>query len=527
MVPRPARRVERDDRLRRRRRAAADRPAARRRRSSAARSAARTRAACARSSRARRTRSSSRRASARSPATVLVLNAAALPPPAGAVAAAAARRAARVGEGAARSARPSASPTPDGSTLLVANLHATALPARRAARRRGAPARRRLRRRARAPDRASPSSPATSTSAPRRSWTLRDLTGPEWGFSAPGRRRRPRARARRRRRARSSAGRTSGGGSAARCSRITRRSRCGSDDVRGGPPRVPGARAARVPERRHVRAAAARRRTRRCRSAQRQELELGRGALPAFEAMLALRERVRGQIAALLGVGTEQRRADALDDRRLQRGARRPRARAGRRDRDHRPRALRPARSARRVGRAHRDRRRPRPARRRRARAAARRGHAAHAPDRRPARLVDDRARAPARRAARAHRAAGARRRRAVGGRDPRRRAATFDFFTVSAQKWLCGPDGTGALVVARPEELRVGIPSYFAQTSFEPGGAFTPQGGRGALRLPRADAGARRSRRGARAASRVGVRPRRRARRRCAASASRSTSRS
>jgi L-cysteine/cystine lyase len=56
--------------------------------------------------------------------------------------------------------------------------------------------------------------------------------------------------------------------------------------------------------------------------------------------------------------------------------------------------------------------------------------------------------------------------------------AAAFDFYTVSAQKWLCGPDGTGALVVARPEELRVGLPSYFAQTGFEPEGAFTAKEG-------------------------------------------------
>jgi L-cysteine/cystine lyase len=53
-----------------------------------------------------------------------------------------------------------------------------------------------------------------------------------------------------------------------------------------------------------------------------------------------------------------------------------------------------------------------------------------------------------------------------------------FDFYTVSAQKWLCAPDGTGALVVAQPDELRVGLPTYFAQTSFEPGGAYTPKEG-------------------------------------------------
>ena len=34
--------------------------------------------------------------------------------------------------------------------------------------------------------------------------------------------------------------------------------------------------------------------------------------------------------------------------------------------------------------------------------------------------------------------------------------AAGLDFLTVSGQKWLCGPDSTGALVVADPERLRV-----------------------------------------------------------------------
>jgi L-cysteine/cystine lyase len=53
-----------------------------------------------------------------------------------------------------------------------------------------------------------------------------------------------------------------------------------------------------------------------------------------------------------------------------------------------------------------------------------------------------------------------------------------FDFYTVSAQKWLCGPDGTGALVVARPDDLPVGLPSYFAQNGFDPTGAFTPKEG-------------------------------------------------
>ena len=56
--------------------------------------------------------------------------------------------------------------------------------------------------------------------------------------------------------------------------------------------------------------------------------------------------------------------------------------------------------------------------------------------------------------------------------------AAGLDFLTISGQKWLCGPDATGALVVADPERLRVGRPSYFAQTSYEPTGAFVARDG-------------------------------------------------
>nr|MBA2383098.1 aminotransferase class V-fold PLP-dependent enzyme [Actinomycetota bacterium] len=56
--------------------------------------------------------------------------------------------------------------------------------------------------------------------------------------------------------------------------------------------------------------------------------------------------------------------------------------------------------------------------------------------------------------------------------------AAGLDFLTISGQKWLCGPDSTGALVVADPERLRIARPSYFSQASYEPGGAFEPREG-------------------------------------------------
>jgi len=53
-----------------------------------------------------------------------------------------------------------------------------------------------------------------------------------------------------------------------------------------------------------------------------------------------------------------------------------------------------------------------------------------------------------------------------------------LDFYTVSAQKWLCGPESTGALYVADPERLRVKAPSYLSQDSYETSGAFVPKEG-------------------------------------------------
>jgi len=53
--------------------------------------------------------------------------------------------------------------------------------------------------------------------------------------------------------------------------------------------------------------------------------------------------------------------------------------------------------------------------------------------------------------------------------------ATGVDFLTVSGQKWLCGPDSTGALVVSDPDRLAITSPSYFAQTRYEPDGRFVP----------------------------------------------------
>jgi L-cysteine/cystine lyase len=56
--------------------------------------------------------------------------------------------------------------------------------------------------------------------------------------------------------------------------------------------------------------------------------------------------------------------------------------------------------------------------------------------------------------------------------------AEAFDFYTVSAQKWLCAPDPTGGLYVRDPERLCVAAPGYAAQIAYEPSGAFTPKEG-------------------------------------------------
>ena len=56
--------------------------------------------------------------------------------------------------------------------------------------------------------------------------------------------------------------------------------------------------------------------------------------------------------------------------------------------------------------------------------------------------------------------------------------AAQVDYYAFSCQKWLCGPDATGGLVVADPEALRVTAPSYLSQQAYEPTGLFTPRAG-------------------------------------------------
>ena len=56
--------------------------------------------------------------------------------------------------------------------------------------------------------------------------------------------------------------------------------------------------------------------------------------------------------------------------------------------------------------------------------------------------------------------------------------ATGLDYYTISGQKWLCGPEGTGALVVADPNSLAVARPSYLSQKSYDPDGKFEAKDG-------------------------------------------------
>jgi L-cysteine/cystine lyase len=56
--------------------------------------------------------------------------------------------------------------------------------------------------------------------------------------------------------------------------------------------------------------------------------------------------------------------------------------------------------------------------------------------------------------------------------------AGELDYYTVSAQKWLCAPDPAGALYVRDPDSVRMKTPSYFSQDSYELSGAFVAKEG-------------------------------------------------
>ncbi len=86
---------------------------------------------------------------------------------------------------------------------------------------------------------------------------------------------------------------------------------------------------------------------------------------------------------------------------------------------------------------------------------------------------------------------------------------AGLDFLTVSGQKWLCGPDSTGALVVADPERLRISAPTFLSKVDNDSDGAFRPRPGAARFDPLVARPVPRRPARGARGTARVGVRAR------------------
>jgi L-cysteine/cystine lyase len=54
--------------------------------------------------------------------------------------------------------------------------------------------------------------------------------------------------------------------------------------------------------------------------------------------------------------------------------------------------------------------------------------------------------------------------------------AGDVDFYTVSCQKWLCGPDPLGGLYVRDLDSLRVALPTYFSVRSIRRDGSFVPR---------------------------------------------------
>ena len=56
--------------------------------------------------------------------------------------------------------------------------------------------------------------------------------------------------------------------------------------------------------------------------------------------------------------------------------------------------------------------------------------------------------------------------------------ATQFDYYAFSCQKWLCGPDPLGGLYVADVDALRVALPTYFSLQSIEADGDYVPKDG-------------------------------------------------
>ena len=106
----------------------------------------------------------------------------------------------------------------------------------------------------------------------------------------------------------------------------------------------------------------------------------------------------------------------------------------------------------------------------------------AHTAHRAVPRPVDDRGRAPRPRAPRRDRPADPRRRSAVGRRDRGRREGARLLHRLGAEMAV-RPGGHGALVVADPDALRVGHPSYLSQDGLRAGRCVPAPRGSGAIR--------------------------------------------
>ena len=59
-----------------------------------------------------------------------------------------------------------------------------------------------------------------------------------------------------------------------------------------------------------------------------------------------------------------------------------------------------------------------------------------------------------------------------------------IDYYTVSGQKWLCGPESTGALYVADADALRVARPGVFRAAVVRARRPLRPARGSAAIRL-------------------------------------------
>ena len=209
------------------------------------------------------------------------------------------------------------------------------------------------------------------------------------------------------------------------------------------------------------------------------DLELGRGGLPYFDTMLELRKRVRARAGRADRRAGRERRADHVDHRGLQHRPRRAAPRPRRRDRHHRHGALRAARRARRLGArpsgSPRSGRSPPSGRWRRSspRSTPRtRLIALSHVSWQTGNLLPSRS-SRTRRACRC--SSTARRLPARSRSRPRR----YDYYTVSGQKWLCGPDATGGAVRPRPGGAAASrCPTYFSQDGHDEAARSRPSRG-------------------------------------------------